>query len=245
MAYTPVTWVDGVTPVNAAKLNQMEDGIEALDARPAIPTVVNGQWIKGVGGVPVWSAIAISDVATLQAALDAKQASAQKGAANGYAGLDGSSLIADANIPAAITRDSEVLLASQLLGAKAQQATPQSLINNTLTTLTNLATVVYDDTGSIVSGGTMVIPDTGRYIIGCYVVFAATSAVGARSYFLKIDTATLVTMRQQAPTTGSTRLLGETVHQCTAGQVVAVDAIQDSGANLDVSEYKLWIQRIK
>jgi hypothetical protein len=33
--YTPVNWVDGVTPVNAANLNVMEDMIEALAAAPA------------------------------------------------------------------------------------------------------------------------------------------------------------------------------------------------------------------
>jgi hypothetical protein len=31
MAYTPVTFVDGVTPLNAANLNKLEDGVEALD----------------------------------------------------------------------------------------------------------------------------------------------------------------------------------------------------------------------
>lgn len=31
-------------------------------AAPQLPPAVNGQWIKGVGGVPVWSAIAQSDL---------------------------------------------------------------------------------------------------------------------------------------------------------------------------------------
>jgi len=35
MAYTPVTFVDGVTPLNAANLNKLEDGVEAADAAVA------------------------------------------------------------------------------------------------------------------------------------------------------------------------------------------------------------------
>jgi hypothetical protein len=49
---------------------------------------VNGKWIKGVGGNPVWSDILISDVASLQAALDAKVDDTEKGAASGVATLD-------------------------------------------------------------------------------------------------------------------------------------------------------------
>ena len=35
MAYVPINFVDGVTPLNAATLNHLEDAIEALDARPS------------------------------------------------------------------------------------------------------------------------------------------------------------------------------------------------------------------
>lgn len=244
MAYVPVNWVDGVTGINAANLNKMEDGIEAHEAsitsllgrvaaeeaQPDVPAVVNGQWIKGVGGAMVYSAIAQADVTGLVAALAAKQETSGKGVANGYAGLGADGKVPSAQLP--------------LLGAKAQQAVAQNIPNNVLTAMTTLATVAYDDTGTIVSGGTMIIPEAGRYILGCYVVFAA-NATGARSYFLKIDAAGLITMRQQAPTTGSVRLPGETIQQCTAGQVVSVDVVQDSGVALDVTEYKLWIQRIK
>jgi hypothetical protein len=58
MPYVPVGWVDGVTPTNAANLNQMEDGIESLDALPKIPTpLVEGNWLKVQGGALVWAPI--------------------------------------------------------------------------------------------------------------------------------------------------------------------------------------------
>jgi hypothetical protein len=43
--------------------------------------VVNGQWVKGVGGAAVWSLIVVGDVA-------GAEATANKGQANGYAPLD-------------------------------------------------------------------------------------------------------------------------------------------------------------
>lgn len=61
MAYVRTTWVDGTTVANAAKLNNIETELVALDAVQT-PAVVNGQWLKGVGGVPVWSAIAVADL---------------------------------------------------------------------------------------------------------------------------------------------------------------------------------------
>jgi hypothetical protein len=79
-----VTFQDGVTPLNAANLNTLEskpqkglaNGYASLDSGgkvpvgqlPAsatgvpVPTVVNGQWLKGVGGAAVWSAIAAADL---------------------------------------------------------------------------------------------------------------------------------------------------------------------------------------
>jgi hypothetical protein len=105
MAYTPINWVDNVTDVNATNLNHMDAGIDAndaaievldgrvdaLEAQPPIPPVVNGKWIKGVGGAMVWSDITIADVASLQAALDAKVDDTEKGAASGVATLDSGS----------------------------------------------------------------------------------------------------------------------------------------------------------
>jgi len=64
----------------------------------AIPTpVVNGQWIKGVGGLPVWSPIAAGDLPDLSATY---QARTEKAAANGYAGLDGTGKVPAAQLPA-------------------------------------------------------------------------------------------------------------------------------------------------
>jgi hypothetical protein len=65
MAYTKVNFVDGVTPLNAANLGKMDNELALLDAAPAVPAVVNGQWLKGVGGAAVWSAITPADVAPI------------------------------------------------------------------------------------------------------------------------------------------------------------------------------------
>ena len=55
-AYVPVNWQDGVSPVNAANLNKMEDRIELLDAVPKVPTpLVEGNWLKVQGGALVWA----------------------------------------------------------------------------------------------------------------------------------------------------------------------------------------------
>lgn len=71
---------------------------------PTVPTVVNGQWLKGSGGAMVWSAITVADVS-------GAEATANKGVANGYASLDTGGTVPDAQIPAAIARDSEVTTA--------------------------------------------------------------------------------------------------------------------------------------
>lgn len=52
-------FVDGVTPLNAASFNAL--GAE-VNTKLTAPAVVNGQWIKGVGGAAVWSAITPADV---------------------------------------------------------------------------------------------------------------------------------------------------------------------------------------
>lgn len=70
-----------------------------VDAKMAngVPTgvVVNGQWIKGQGGVPIWSAIVVADVS-------GAEATANKGVANGYASLDGTAKVPSAQLPAAV-----------------------------------------------------------------------------------------------------------------------------------------------
>lgn len=111
--YAPTAWVDHTTPVDQARMLNIEgaidgqaDAINSLDTRvvaqeaqPAIPAVVNGQWIKGVGGAAVWSAIAQSDVTGLTAALTAKQDTSGKGAASGYAGLDSTGKVPSSQLP--------------------------------------------------------------------------------------------------------------------------------------------------
>ena len=87
MPFTPVTFTDGVTPLNKATFDALQAGVIAaertenkavangyasLDGTGKVPVaqtplspVTNGQWVKGVGGVPVWSAITAADVAGL------------------------------------------------------------------------------------------------------------------------------------------------------------------------------------
>jgi len=47
-------------------------GIPPPTTPPAIPSVVNGQWLKGASGAMVWAPITIADVDQLQTALDQK-----------------------------------------------------------------------------------------------------------------------------------------------------------------------------
>jgi len=105
--YTPTDWVDNVTPVNASNMDKLEGGvdvnaaaidaldvrIDTLEARPVTPAVVNGSWIKGVGGAMVWSTIQASDVGGLTTLLDAKVDDTEKAAVNGVATLNSSSRV--------------------------------------------------------------------------------------------------------------------------------------------------------
>ena len=114
--YTPTDWVDTVTTVDEAKMDKIDlaveaarDAINALDTRldrrgvqPDIPAVVNGSWIKGVGGAMVWSTIAIADVASLQTSLNAKQDTSAKATANGYASLDATGKVPTTQLPTPI-----------------------------------------------------------------------------------------------------------------------------------------------
>ena len=97
MAYTRTTWVDGTTPVNAADLNNIETELVTLDALPRIPAVVNGQWLKGVGGAVVWAAIAAGDIPDISGTYQAKS---EKALANGYPSLDATGKVPAAQLPA-------------------------------------------------------------------------------------------------------------------------------------------------
>src|SRR5215471_11924980 len=96
MAYTRTNWVDGTTPVNASDLNNIETELVLLDGLPRIPAVVNGQWLKGVGGVPVWSAIAAGDIPDISGTYQSK---AEKALANGYPSLDSGGKIPVGQVP--------------------------------------------------------------------------------------------------------------------------------------------------
>jgi len=69
MTYVKQVWTPNVTPVDAAHMGHIEDGIALVESEAlavGIPTpVVNGQWIKGVGGAAVWTPIADTDVPSL------------------------------------------------------------------------------------------------------------------------------------------------------------------------------------
>ena len=111
--YTPTTFTDGVTPINSANqtppetalaahataINALDVRVVAEEAQPDIPAVVNGQWIKGVGGAAVWTAITQADVSGLSAALTARELTANRAAANGYAPLGADSKVPAANLP--------------------------------------------------------------------------------------------------------------------------------------------------
>jgi len=49
-------------PIDPARMNNIEDELVLLDGRPVTPSTVNGKWLKGVGGVPVWSDITTADI---------------------------------------------------------------------------------------------------------------------------------------------------------------------------------------
>jgi len=114
--YVPTDWVNTVTPVDEPKMDNIDqaidvhaDAINALDTRvttvegrPVVPAVVNGKWIKGVSGAMVWSDITQADVAGLSAALTAKEATANKGVANGYASLDSGGKVPTTQLPVSI-----------------------------------------------------------------------------------------------------------------------------------------------
>lgn len=83
MPFAPVTFTDNVTPLNKATFDALQAGVIAAErtenkgvasgyasldsggkvpVAQALPTVVNGQWLKGSGGAAIWSAIALADL---------------------------------------------------------------------------------------------------------------------------------------------------------------------------------------
>jgi hypothetical protein len=114
--YVPTDWVEPGTPGDEAHMDKLDtavdqhaDAINTLDTRvttvegrPVVPAVVNGSWIKGVGGAMVWSTITQADVSGLSAALTAKQDASAKGQANGYASLDSGGKVPTTQLPVSI-----------------------------------------------------------------------------------------------------------------------------------------------
>lgn len=95
-----------------------DEGVQLTGSAASLKFTGAGVTATAVGGavtvdVPdggAWGEITgtLTDQTDLQAALDLKQSTNEKGAANGYASLDAGGTVPDAQIPAAITRDSEL-----------------------------------------------------------------------------------------------------------------------------------------
>lgn len=75
MPYSPTSWVDGTTPVNAANLNKIETELGVLDGRPVIPTpLVEGRWLHVSGGAMVWAQTSYETIIDAKGDLIAGQA---------------------------------------------------------------------------------------------------------------------------------------------------------------------------
>src|SRR5215469_4191426 len=125
MSYVKQSWVDNATEVDKTHMDHIEDGLVALDTGNAtakgqpngyaglgadgkvpaaqlpagsspLPPVVNGQWLKGVGGAAVWSPITTADIPSLAATYQVVSA---KGTANGYASLGTDGKVPVAQLP--------------------------------------------------------------------------------------------------------------------------------------------------
>jgi len=100
MAYTPTTWQDGVTAVNAARMNNVENELVALDANPVVPAPLQGKWLKGgAGGAMVWALLVAADIPDISGTYQAKT---EKGVVSGYASLDSSGKVPLAQMPSGV-----------------------------------------------------------------------------------------------------------------------------------------------
>lgn len=98
MPYTPSEWADGEaggTPITAAALNKIEDGIaDATDAAEAplvaddVPALPASKVSSGTFADARIPALAIGKITGLQAALDGKQASGSYATASALSALD-------------------------------------------------------------------------------------------------------------------------------------------------------------
>lgn len=63
MPYTPTDWVDNTTPVNAANMDKLEQGVvDAHAGLPPSPAGQDGKWLTVSGGAMVWQALPASGI---------------------------------------------------------------------------------------------------------------------------------------------------------------------------------------
>jgi hypothetical protein len=71
MPYTPTDWVDNATPVNAANMDKLEQGVvDAHAGLPPTPVGQNGKWLTVSGGAMVWQTLPAETLAA--SVVDAK-----------------------------------------------------------------------------------------------------------------------------------------------------------------------------
>lgn len=98
MPYTPTDWVDNATPVNAANMDKLEQGVvDAHAGLPPSPTGQNGKWLTVSGGAMVWQTLPAESlpVTTFDAKGDILAASAADTVGRLAVGSNGQVLTAD------------------------------------------------------------------------------------------------------------------------------------------------------
>ena len=209
MAYTPIDFVDGSTPLNAQTFDHVEQGIvDAHAGLPPSPAGQEGKWLKSVGGAMVWNALALADIPG-------------KGAANGLATLDANGrLVSPAQVPSYV-------------GVHLFNTAPISIPNNAATLLA-FNTIEFNSNFSYTPGSSqIVLPVSGLYLftVGVRWPVNATGARQAGIYLRGADIGHRV-----EPGSGA-QPLGQSVaavYTATQGDVVNAYAFQSSGAALSV-----------
>lgn len=98
MPYTPTDWVDNTTPVNAANMDKLEQGVvDAHAGLPPSPSGQDGKWLTVSGGAMVWQALPASGIqaSIVDAKGDLIAASAADAVARLAVGSNGQVLTAD------------------------------------------------------------------------------------------------------------------------------------------------------
>lgn len=153
----------------------LDSGSQVPLAQLPIPTVVNGQWLKGSGGAMVWAAITEADVAGLTADLAAKEAIANKGVPSGYASLDASGKVPAAQLPASAPATQTRQYPLKLLAPRSSSLAGNAFWTVATTTLLDFAhwEFVKDVEGRVT--GQILIPKTVSATPNAKIVLIITS----------------------------------------------------------------------